>query len=205
MLQFPEDIPWLPTSGNAYTTKVLHKILPIPEDHFRILADFYLSYITPLYGDVHTLEQGGACYRVHGANNFEKTELNIRQVRQSIIHWQATHKYINTHAANIGLLPTTHGIQASVTYLAHRMISLKLEPHNHPLVGDTAMNLLCAGKDAAIRRFDVRWPMKLLFISWFIAMAFAPPTIARWLSEQWLFPEKRQRFNILSTKLHLSR
>src|SRR5215208_1734956 len=50
ILTFPFDMTWMATSGNAFAANALKKILPIPEQDFRIMADFYLSHLTPLLG-----------------------------------------------------------------------------------------------------------------------------------------------------------
>lgn len=52
VLAFPFDLTWMATSGNAFPARVLRQIFPIPENAYRILADFYLSHLTPLFGPV---------------------------------------------------------------------------------------------------------------------------------------------------------
>lgn len=68
VLQFPDDISWPPTSGNAFPPAVLQRIMPIPEEAYQIAADYYLSNLTPLFGAVAALDETGGYYRVHGAN-----------------------------------------------------------------------------------------------------------------------------------------
>jgi hypothetical protein len=84
-----------------------------------------------------------------------------------------------------------------VSYIANRIISLKLDPQHHPLNGDTVSRLMWLGLKAASRRFDVNWLMKIMFGAWFIVMACAPRTLARWLAVQFMFPEARGQFNSL--------
>jgi glycosyltransferase involved in cell wall biosynthesis len=46
-LSFPFDMPWLPTSGNVFSAKVLRQIMPIPEDRYGSAgADWYLVHLT---------------------------------------------------------------------------------------------------------------------------------------------------------------
>ena len=52
----PDDIVWQPTSGNAFARRALEAVLPMPEEPYRICADYYLSNLTALHGDVAVLD-----------------------------------------------------------------------------------------------------------------------------------------------------
>jgi glycosyltransferase involved in cell wall biosynthesis len=201
---FPDDMPWLPTSGNAYAAEVLRAIFPIPEEQFRILADIYLSHVTPLFGPVLALEQVGACYRVHGANNYETSSLVLEQIRKTILHWRAAHKAICFYAEQLQLpgRPRSPEAICSVAGVANRLISLRLDPHRHPIVGDTRWGLLALGVRAALHRFDVAWTMRALFLLWFALMATLPRPIVDGLAERWYLPHKRRRINGILARLH---
>jgi hypothetical protein len=90
----------------------------------------------------------------------------------------------------------------SVADLANRLVSLRIAPSTHPLHGDAVGRLAVAGCAAAVRRFDVRWPMKLMFAGWFLVMAVVPRRIAVPLAEAFLFPERRPRLNPLLARLN---
>ena len=100
---------------------------------------------------------------------------------------------IEKFAAEEGLGQGQQGL--SVTFIAARLVSRKLCPAGHPMVDDTSLGLVVLGIRAAMRRFDVRWPLKILFISWFVAMALAPQPLARGLAEVWYFPDRRGPLN----------
>ena len=199
ILTFPFDMTWMPTSGNAFSGRVLRQIFPIPAASFRILADFYLSHVTPLFGPVVFLEEVGACYRVHGHNSYESAAhvLNLDQVRRTIIYAAHTEIQIKRYARQLGF--GIDGKQAtrgrSVSIVANRLISLKLDPAPHPIQGDNVWGLFRLGVTAALGRFDVTWPMRLMFVLWFLAMAMAPRSLARWLAERFLYPENRMGLN----------
>jgi glycosyltransferase involved in cell wall biosynthesis len=59
-----------PTSGNAWSRRFLERVLPMPEDEFRINSDCYLSTLAPLYGEVRTVPEPQGLYRVHGQNRY---------------------------------------------------------------------------------------------------------------------------------------
>jgi glycosyltransferase involved in cell wall biosynthesis len=197
-LTFPFDLPWMATSGNAFSVAALRRIMPIPEGEFATSADWYLQHLIPLLGDVVSLQDVGACYRVHGSNRYERRDavLDVTYVRQSVRYAAATRRHLRRIAGDLGLsLP--HGPILSVADLANRLISRKLEPAAHPLPADRVGRLAVGGAVAAVRRFDARWPKKLAFIVWFAAMALAPRRTARALAEVFLFPERRRRVNPL--------
>lgn len=198
VLAFPDDIPWLPTSGNAFSVTTLRQILPMPESEYRILADFYLSHLTPLFGPVVGLPEIGAYYRVHGTNNYEVERIELTQVRRTIIHWRQTHKYISHFAYVLGLRdPTTPSTILSVAYVANRLVSLKLDPLQHPIPKESIWKIVREGITAARRRFDIAAPLRALFVAWFIVMAVVPIPLARRLAEYFFLPERRHSFNRL--------
>ena len=199
VLSFPDDMGWLPTSGNAYSARVLQRIFPIPEEKFQILADCYLNHVTPLFGRVIAIEHVCASYRMHGGNNHEQGQLNLHQIRRSLLHWHASHQAIKHFAAELHMPSNT---LSPVTYAAHRLISLRLDPHQHPFSNDNSYKALWSGWGAALQRFDTAWPMRLLFMIWFLCMAIAPIRLACWLAQQWLYPESRPSFNRVLRYLH---
>jgi glycosyltransferase involved in cell wall biosynthesis len=209
VLNFPFDMTWMATSGNAFSSAALKKILPIPEQDFPIMADFYLSHLAPLLGPVTFLPEIGACYRLHGSNNFARKtkELDVPQIRGFITYAQKTCGYIERFA-NMWQLSTRPGKVrnlSSVSILSKRFTSLKLDPERHPIAGDTAWGLFQAGVAASWRRFDVSWPMRMLYILWFIAMLPAPKRMAYWLASIFSIPEKRGSLNRFLGALHVTK
>lgn len=197
-LTFPFDIPWMATSGNAFSAPALRRVMPIPEREFETSADWYLRHLIPLLGDVVSLPEVCACYRVHGSNLYETagTRLDIAQLRQSIRYAAATRRHLRRLAAELEL-PMPSGPILSTADLANRVTSRKLDPDGHPLPADRVGRLVLAGAIAATRRFDVRWPAKLMFVGWFLAMGLCPRSAASPLAELFLFPERRRWLNPL--------
>lgn len=195
-LTFPFDLAWLATSANAFRSEGLQQILPIPEVEFAGCADWYLVHLTTLLGLVVSLEEIGGYYRVHGENRYElqTPTLDLRHVRQAVTYSAVTTRAIEQFAAKRGLrLPYPRIL--SISALSNRLISLRLEPELHPIAGDTPTQLMFDGARAALRRFDVSWPMKLLYIAWFIATAVAPRPVVKHLGEYMMFPQRREGLN----------
>ncbi len=209
VLTFPFDMAWTATSGNAFARRVLGRIFPIPESdagYSRVGADWYLSHLAPLFGPVISLDEVGAFYRVHGSNYYEMPapEIDLSHVRQSIAYARHTRTYIKKYADQLGLSdrPAQANDILSVSFVANRLISLKLDRRHHPIGTDRIGRLVRLGVIASLRRFDVSLPMKMLFSLWFMAMACAPKPAARWLAVQFMFPEARGRFNAVLGSLH---
>ena len=205
VLMFPFDMVWMATSGNSFSASVLRQILPIPEREYPILADYYLSLLTPLFGPVVFLQDVGAFYRIHGHNNHENTRrIDLGRIRRTVTYSITTSVYIRQFAEQLHLdgCPPPDRELLSVSLISERMMSLKLSPGDHPVPGDTTWKLFRLGIAAAVRRFDVSWFMKILYILWFTLMLPAPKPVAYWLASVFSFPEKRQLLNWFLGTLH---
>lgn len=206
-VNFPDDLTWMATSGNAFSAAVLRRIFPIPAfDYGQVGADWYLSHLTRLFGPVVSLDQVGAYYRVHESNYYEQStsDINIARVRQTILYSRTTHAYIQKYAEQLGIetRPDRQGDLLSTSYIANRLISLRLDPGQHPLAGDTASGLFILGIRAARRRFDISPVMQVMFVVWFALMAVVPKFLARPLAVKFMFPETRGSFNRWLGALH---
>jgi hypothetical protein len=190
------------TSGNAFAADALRRIMPIPEREFAASADWYLRHVVSLLGEVVSLSDVCAYYRVHGSNSYARagTSLDIAKIRATVRYAAATRRHLMRVADEIGLEPDRRPV-LSVADLGNRLISKKLDPAAHPLADDRVARLAFAGAVAAVRRFDVRWPKKLIFIGWFAATAVAPRRACEELAGIFLFPERRVRVDRLLGRL----
>jgi glycosyltransferase involved in cell wall biosynthesis len=60
----------VPTSGNFFEASKLKKVLPIPENEYKICADIFLFIRTAHNGPVRSVDRRLGAYRIHGSNNF---------------------------------------------------------------------------------------------------------------------------------------
>jgi glycosyltransferase involved in cell wall biosynthesis len=93
-----------PTSGNAFTRAFLERVLPMPEQDFRVAADTYLAALAPMYGRLARIDEPQAAYRQHGAGahvgaSFEATVRKHLGVIERV--WDVAIE----HAAALGLEP----------------------------------------------------------------------------------------------------
>jgi len=57
-----------PTSGNAWSRRLLRQIMPIPEKLYKSSPDQYLHILAPVYGELRAVEKTLGYYRMHGNN-----------------------------------------------------------------------------------------------------------------------------------------
>ena len=162
-LTFPFDLVWLPTcqrlpvGGSA-------PILPMPEEDYPVCADWHLVHLSPLVGTVATLEEVGAYYRVHGANNYEpgSAVLDLDHVRAKVEFARQTSADLLALAAELGIPHPSRIL--SVADLGPRLISLRLDPAHHPIATDTRRGLLRDTLGAVKRRDNASAALKLAFL-----------------------------------------
>jgi len=201
-LRYPFDLAWLPTSANAFRREALAPILPIPEEVFRVSADWHLIHLSTLLGTVAAVDEVSCAYRVHGANNYEPqtAELDLDHVRATIGYARATAAGLLVLAARLGLPHPARIL--SVADLGQRLISLRLEPERHPVPGDTRAGLLRDAAAAVRRRDNVSPLLRFAFLAWFVAMAAAPRPLGRRLAVWFLFPTSRPGLSEVFGALH---
>jgi hypothetical protein len=66
----PWCVPTPPTTGNAWSRRFLHRVLPVPEQQYRICADAYLVALGWVCGPTRLVPEPQGLYRVHGRNQY---------------------------------------------------------------------------------------------------------------------------------------
>jgi hypothetical protein len=179
VLRSPDDIPYPSSSGNAFARSALDRLLPMPEGQ-RTAADRHLLNLAPLLGPVAALPGVGGRYRVHGRNAFYSAGLELERIRHTLRNTAHTHSEIARLAAALGLVRSPAEARfRSVTDLAQRLASLRLEPELHPIAQDRRFGLALRGIGASLRRGDLPAAQRLLYAGWFAACAVAPRAVVR--------------------------
>ncbi len=185
LVSCPDDIVWQPTSGNAFSRQCLDEILPMPEQQYRICADYYLSNLAPLHGPVVALSEAGGGYRVHGLNRHFSPVEHIDKIRENVWRTHHTHAALIEECRRLGIvgLPARPEMVRSVTATANRLLSYRLDRRRHPLPQDRRSGLLRLGLRSARARRDVSLTRRVAFGLWFVVAAIAPrralPLVAR--------------------------
>ncbi|MEO5842927.1 MAG: glycosyltransferase family 2 protein [Acidimicrobiales bacterium] len=182
ILSRADDLPWQPTSGNAFRATALARVLPMPDEQYRICADHHLSNLTPLLGTVLVLDKPGGRYRVHGSNADHRVGFDLERTRGIIVRTIATHDSIARLATEEGLIREGELDIKSVTSPASRLVSLRLDRAAHPIEGDRRAALVAEGLRAAKARQDINVVRRFAIATWFVVAASAPKVALRGLA-----------------------
>ncbi|MEM7273617.1 MAG: glycosyltransferase family 2 protein [Actinomycetota bacterium] len=182
----PDDIPWQPTSGNAFRLEALAPFRPIPEGPYRISADHWLSNLSALAGPVVAIEEELGRYRIHGANADHRSGFDLVRAREILIRTGTTRAALIEYGRSLGVaMPDGPDGFRSLTTAGLRLVSLRAGPVDgttHPHPEDRRFGLLRSGVTAALARDDLSPAHRLAALGWFVAVAIAPrrlvPTLA---------------------------
>lgn len=173
----PDDIPWQPTTGNAFRRSALDRFMPIPEPPYRISADHYLSNLSALTGPVTAIETVLGDYRVHGDNADHRPGFDLVRARSILIRTEETREQLIKHGPALGVdMPRSTDGFRSLTTAAMRLVSYRVGD-GHPFDGDRRLRLVMAGLRAAMGRRDLSPARRLVATGWVIALGFGPTTM----------------------------
>lgn len=168
------------TSGNSFSREVLNQIFPVPETEFRICADAYLVSLVPFYGEVISIEQPLAAYRIHGNNLWSSERIAVETHRRSVKHDLQKHQLVKSKANELKYkVPLDLGFQ-DYTHLRPRIASLRLDSQNHPVPSDTPWNLAFRGVWAMWRHTpNMNLKQRLVLSMWFLWVGLLPLSLAK--------------------------
>jgi hypothetical protein len=199
-LTCPFDAAWLPTSGNAFAAWALRRIAPVPEEEYRISADWYLVHASSLVGPVGAIDAALGRYRVHGHNSFTRagTDLDLDHVAETAAFAEKTRRHLLRIARAEGL-DADPGRMASMCDVGGRAVLTRLAPTAHR---DSRTALLRLGARACRGRRDVGLALKAAFMAWLGLTLAVPRPVAARLGALFLIPETRPAANGLLGRLH---
>lgn len=104
----PWAYPVTPSTGNFWPRHYLEQVLPMPAERYRLGADEYLSAIAPFYGRLAATDRPAGCYRAHGANNYWRPRLTLRDVADDAGYFERISALLVEHAGRQGLAVNPH-------------------------------------------------------------------------------------------------
>jgi glycosyltransferase involved in cell wall biosynthesis len=170
-----------PTSGLAFASDSLKRIMPIPEHLYRGSADTYLEELIVFCGLITSLDDVGFYYRMHGRNDFIGRTANADWFRERIRLIQAGHEHVKALTGELGI----GGVPAEATdvpdpaFLAYRLASLKLDRAGHPIPQDRPLAVARDGVRASLGQPQLPLKARLKRAAWFAAVALAPPAAGK--------------------------
>ncbi|MEB3181430.1 MAG: glycosyltransferase [Nostocaceae cyanobacterium] len=183
------------TSGNAFSRAVLEKIFPIPEAEFRLSADGYVVNQVPFYGEILSIEQPLAAYRIHGNNLWAYSQkVDTERFAKYVNHDLQRYQLLASKAADLGYKITQDFSNRDYIHLRYRLISLRLQPEHHPVSTDKPLELTFKAWGAIWLYSDLNLFNKLSLSWWFITMGILPQPISQLLLTWLMFKGTRPKF-----------
>ncbi|MGF1596213.1 MAG: glycosyltransferase family 2 protein [Acidimicrobiales bacterium] len=183
---------WPPMSGNAYSARVLSRVLPVPAEAYRQAADSFLNEQVSVCGPIVRSDEPVAAYRRHGENQFAGRPVTLDWLRTKIERELCSHERLGLVARQLGLdgyRPNPDDV-ADVALFGYRLASLRLDPAGHPQVDpsrpDRRWRLVRRGIRAAFANPELATADGLLRSAWFVAIGAAPDRVVRPLLAQYL-------------------
>ena len=173
-----------PMSGNAFSRWFLSKVMPMPEEEWRIAADAYLFNLAPLFGEVGAIDAPLGCYRIHGQNassHLAGSAFKIETCRLNLEREIRTERLISHFAAGLGLRARRNAITDAYPHLQLKMVHDKLAGgRNLPKFASPYSTYLQMSRRVVF--FKGRFLLKMLCIHAFMSLILVSnPRIAEYL------------------------
>ncbi|HEV8550229.1 MAG TPA: glycosyltransferase family A protein [Polyangiaceae bacterium] len=169
---------WPVTTGNAYSRALVDAVFPVPDDAF---PDGVLNSVAPLYGDIVTIPEPLACYRLHGASAWSLDGSRAAGFARRIERRRREVAVLRLHASRRQRpLPAGDVLDHELSFVNYRLMALKLGLEYPGRPGDSTSRLLfLAWRALRGQRFPVR--VSMTHLAWFVAFSLAPGALARGL------------------------
>lgn len=188
-----------PTSGNAFSSAVLRRFLPLPEEKletYRIDADVYLNDLSVIFGPVASLQSVGGLYRMHGKNLYASAlSIDPVRLRQSLLrrgHNRTRQKQLLDELYSLKVREVGRW---ALFFLRDRIIYRRLNPADYPF-DEGLVFLSTQGCIASLLYPRMSLPKRIFYMLWFLAMLIAPRGLAKSMAQQTLYPGSAREGNI---------
>ncbi len=182
-----------PMSGNAYRRETLVPVFPIP-DAYKTTADDYLMMSTPFYaGKLASINEPLGFYRVHDDNQWALTTVSGSRFRRFVNHDLQNFELLQQRAKEKNLVVPDDLERRSMGRVWSRLASLRLEPQDHPVSSDSAIQLMSWGLQALWKFSSHNFPKKIIYSILFAWVSLLPVPLAKqgltWLYAPHLRPK----------------
>lgn len=170
--------PTPPGSGNVYMRSFLEQIMPL-EPGVDTASDSYMIYAAPFFGDIVTIPEALASYRVHANNQGSMAILKSERFAKELLRDKRCRAYSARLAKLAGASWFTGAPAIDLKFLALRSSSYVLDAKSHPLENDSRVKIL---KDLAKSIFkDQGYSTKarLALLAFLVSVNLLPKTFAQ--------------------------
>jgi glycosyltransferase involved in cell wall biosynthesis len=166
-------------SGNSFSREVLDQILPIPEAEWHYCADAYLGHSVPFHGRIGSVEESLGAYRIHGSNAWSLTTISSGSFRTHLQQHLQEQALVLRKANELGYkVPPDLNLRDHEPWSV-RIVSLRLDPQNHPISSDQPLRLVHLGLRSIWQYSYFNRKQRLLLSLWFIWVGLLPLPMAR--------------------------
>jgi glycosyltransferase involved in cell wall biosynthesis len=189
-----------PTSGNAFSRSALAAVLPLPEEECRSDADENLHALAALQGEVVSIPEPLAYYRVHGSNSWTDFRPSFEErLAGEVVRALQREERIRQAAARLGLEAAPHLMLRSVYFATLRTVLRIYDAERYPVREDSAAWLTWRtlgsiwrrrprGGGATAFRSGVRLALRA---AWLVGLLVMPRPIARRVARTTLVHRRR--------------
>jgi glycosyltransferase involved in cell wall biosynthesis len=181
-----------PCSGNAYSRYVLEKVLPVPEEAWRMSADVYVQISSVFYGNIISIEEVLGYYRIHGENKWYSKTLDIQRIEWGLAKDRRRRTLILNMASQFNLKVSFTADTLNSYQIVKKLAIMVLNPHNAP--SRDIAGIILKGIRVVWSEPDVSM-VKRLFITLFLMLSpLFPRSIAKMLFLWYIYPQNRPSF-----------
>jgi glycosyltransferase involved in cell wall biosynthesis len=171
--------PCPPTSGNLYSKRALENLFPIPEQE-KFSSDSYLNTLSPLYGQVISVNKTLGSYRMHDKNSWGSAEFRPASFARMVRNDLAREEWLKERVAAQGryrIEPSSLN-ERSMLHMQYRLVSRRFAPPTHPVAKDTVPGILWKGMRACLTAPSARLSQRALMLIWYAGVGLMPRKIA---------------------------
>jgi len=169
---------WPVSVGNAYARRLVERVFPLTPD---LGPDGALNTVAPLYGDVVTLPEVLASYRVHGQNQWSNTGSDAARLPLRISQRLAEVALMRRHARELGVeLADVNVLDHEIAFLNYRLMAKKLGLA-YPGTETESVASLLSKAWALLRHEEFSARASAAHALWFSTLALSPPGATRQL------------------------
>jgi glycosyltransferase involved in cell wall biosynthesis len=164
------------TSGNAFDVAFLRKVFPVPED--LVGFDSSLCMTAPLCGNVKTITEPLAKFRVHATNTWSQQTWKPEKLLYYIDEEIKRDSFVRRWAGKVGLTLNPASLRANDAHLMNRLACKRVLPERYPFPEEGRGRLMLDGIKAATNAPFANRKTKLLIAFWFVLAGVAPRPMA---------------------------
>jgi glycosyltransferase involved in cell wall biosynthesis len=197
--------PSSPGSGNAYSRSLLEQVRKDGGFDVDNLRDYWMDNIlecnAPFYGEIVTIHEPLACYRMHNSNLFLPNTIDHARFAKMSDTFELTLYYFAGRCRRWGVpFDPAAARKRSPWLLDCQLVSAKLAPANDSSRASIS-NLLYNGFKAHINDRGRRI-VRIVRTLWFVGVALSPRRLATWLiALRFLVAQRPRWFELLFAKL----